>query len=233
MRKIALSSLLLVVANNCGVSFAQVNDFQSAPFGVPMACRVIDGSMVCASRHNPATSAPPDKPCDASSLGSLLASIEYTTSSIRFCVTDVCANGLRTTDRIPYTEESYRVLYYVCGEKGWDLRCTTKTDISSKCARAASQVSCKDCDGKSTTFTPTTLSSPTRTQSSSPELGCREVLATYRPQVEAERGREQLAYETILAQSAISRSVVAHSAALEQSSRSCLKTEPSAPDPVF
>jgi hypothetical protein len=233
MRKIALSCLFVVVAHNCGLSFAQVDDFQSAPFGVPMACRVIDGSMVCASRHEPATSAPPDKPCDERARGSLLASIEYTTSSSRFCVTDVCANGLRITDRVPYTEESYRVLYYVCGERGWDLKCTTKTDISSKCARSSSQESCKDCDGKSTTFTPTTLSNPTRTQSSSPELSCREVLAKYRPQVEAERSREQLVYETILARSAISRAVVTQSAALEQTGKSCVTTEPSATDPVF
>jgi hypothetical protein len=214
MRNTQLSLVVLLLTHVSAASYAQVEGFQSAPFGVAMICKVIDGQQVCTTRPDVAVSAPPDKPCDATSRGRLISSTEYTTSSIRFCVTDTCANGTRSTDRIPYTLESYRVSYFVCGDAGWDLKCTTQTDYTSKCALGTAQVSCKDCDGKAVTFTPTTLSNPTRSQTSTPEQGCREVFARYRPQVETERKLEQLAYETILATSAIARTVATQSAAI-------------------
>lgn len=198
-----------------------------------MTCRIIAANKVCSTRHDPGTSAPPDKPCDAASRGRLISSVEYTTSSIRFCVTDTCTNGVRTTDRIPYTSESYRVLYYVCGDTGWNLKCTTQTDYASKCGQGAAPVSCKDCAGKSVTFTPNTLGNPTRTQSSTPELGCQEVFAKYRPQVETERRNEQLAYETVLAQSAISRTAATQSSPLARGGASCAARELTAIHPDF
>jgi hypothetical protein len=233
MRKIKVCLLILALMRVCGVDYGYADGFHSAPFGVAMRCGIIGGDKVCATQHDPATSGPPDKPCDASSRGNLLASIEYTTSTIRFCVTDTCTNGLRVTDRIPYTNDSYQVLYYVCGETGWDLKCTTKTEISSQCARASTQVSCKDCDGKVSSFTPTTLGNPKRTQTSTPELGCRDVLAKYRPQVESERRAEQLAYETILAQSAIARTAAAQSTSLGGQGRSCVRSEVTVPNSDF
>jgi hypothetical protein len=233
MRRICISFLFLVLTLNVSPSLAQVEVFESAPFGVSMKCRVIDSNKVCSAGYDLATSAPPDKPCDPTSRGRLISSIEYTTSSIRFCVTDTCANGVRTTDRIPYTSESYRVSYYVCGDTGWDLKCTTQTDYTSKCGQGPTPVSCKDCDGKSVTFTPNTLGNPTRVQSSTPELGCREVFSKYRPQVETERRREQLVYEAILAQSAISRAAATQSAALSRGGASCAVGEQKVINPNF
>ena len=226
MRKIVHSLLILLVIGSSTIGYAQVDGYQSAPFGVTMTCKGIEGKSVCSTHRDPAVSAPPDKPCDATSKGRLISSTEYTTSSIRFCVTDACVNGARATDRIPYTLESYRVSYYVCGDTGWDLKCVTQTDYSSKCAQASAAVSCKDCDGKPVTFTPTTLSNPTRTQSSTPEQGCRDVFARYRPQVETERKIEQLAYEAILARSAISRTVAAQSATIAAGGSSCPASAP-------
>lgn len=152
------------------------------------------------------TPAPPEKPCDASSRGSLLSSTEYTESSVRFCSTDACVNGVRRLGRIPYTNQTYRVQYYVCGSAGWELKCTTQTSYVSTCERGKNQSTCTDGAGNLTTFSPISLLGPTPTHTSQPDAGCRDVFERYKTQVQLERDAEQIAFEGLRARAAIARS---------------------------
>lgn len=197
---LALVSSLIAVLH-CA---AQPRAFQSAPFGASMSC-VTTGSGQSCARNSFDSSAPPERPCDASTKGRIISSTEYTESNVRFCTTDLCANGVRRSDRIPNSDHTYRVQYYLCGDTGWELKCTTQTSYISTCERSKTSTTCKDCNDQLTTFNPVSLVGPTRSHTSQPEAGCREVFEKYKPQVQAERTAEQIAYEVIVARAALAR----------------------------
>jgi len=192
---------VLVTARNCE---AQQVPFESAPFGTSMRCVTTVSGQIC-TRNSFEAGAPPEKPCDATTKGRIISSTEYTESNVRFCTTDLCANGVRRSDRIPNSDHTYRVQYYLCGDTGWELKCTTQTSYISTCERSKNSTTCKDCNNQLTTFNAVSLVGPTRSHTSQPETGCREVFEKYKPQVQAERTAEQIAHEVIVARAALAR----------------------------